>query len=1115
MKHKLLLFGASILASASAMAQWTQPVPTASELKVSEGTDTVVYYLYNRDAKAFFTEGNQWGTQASVGKEGLKVFISKYIPAVEEGEEAEPWDGKTYLFNDSSIAKNAWKQVFIDSETVSYVDRGSQPNYFWEIAAGADKTYRLYGAEINPTYNKTNYAGAYFGLDISTDAANTAISPLLFKSDEGTAGTYCVDWQFVTEADYAAYQEKFVVYDAAMSLKTMIDKAKEKGVNTSAAEAVFANTNSTKEQLEAAQVELKQAIAEALENSASPEKPLDMTAEYVGNSTFEDNADGWSFTTGAANNGLATNKTDEDAQNGGTNFTGKFWENWNPSSYKGKMYKVINNVPNGIYCLQMGAFSDDVTAAYVYANNDSVLVPSSAPATYKVWTVVDADSIEIGLKKSEVKGQWMGIDNVVLTYYGNSLDSYKMYIANITTPAEEYEKDGVYVQQAVLDAYKAELAKAQGATTKEDILACAPAVYEAYNNVVANANAYAAYVDAKNSADKYFEEHTDLMGDDVELVTWYLMSEDGPDETDPNGGAKYILENCQLSTEEILAETEFLETLRLNAINNGMGDGTDCTALIVNPTFNDASGKGWTWTDGVAKTGGLSDYPCAEAYERAFDVYQDVTIQDGLYEVSVNAFYRPGGNGSYDGTEAVPAEIYLNEFATPVQHIMADCSEECAYDSGNWMTDYETPNGWVPNSMNGASTAFKAGRYKQTVYGLVSGGKLRLGIRSTATSGGARWCLWTNFKLIYRAKNAEALAFVINSVVEDAQALMEEGMFAADLDALQVAIANAQDAKDGDAMYDALIALNASIVNAKASTKAYVALSDALDNLGEAMSVYEGTASDEALSKADELSGEIEANMEDYTAADAEGKIAEIKNVIAHLRVPDGSEASDENPIDFTQVIENPAFDEGNADGWDYSSFTQGNRGYQGATYTNPESEATCSQFIEAWRGSNTPLEDAEIVQALAYLPAGGYALEVDIIACNQGAAPDAVTEGAYLFAQEGENAASMESVHSGSGVPEHFTLYFTKQEADSKVTIGIRTVGTTANWICADNFKLTYYGTDSQVSIDGVTPSGAEVVAVEYYTLGGVRVATPQKGVNILKATLSDGTVKVSKVIF
>ncbi|MCM1313730.1 MAG: hypothetical protein NC252_12625, partial [Roseburia sp.] len=1037
MKHKLLLFGASMLASAGAMAQWTQPVPTTSELKVSEvGADTIVYYLYNVGTKSFFTEGNAYNTQSSVGAEGLRVFISKYVPSEEEEENAV-WDGKTYLFNDSSVVKSAWKNVFIDSETASYVDRASQPNYYWELEVGANNTYRIYGAALNPTFNWENYENAYFGVDLSSNAENTAINPLLFINDEEVEGTYCIDWQFVTEADYAAYQAKYVVYAAAVSLKAVIDEAKDKNVDASAAEAVYANTNSTQEELEAAELALKQAIALALETSATPENPLDMTADYIGNYTFDENADGWSYTTGAANHGVATNKVTEDAANGGENFTGQFWENWNSTAYKGKMYKVINNVPNGIYSLQLGAFCDVANTAYVYANNDSVVVAGSVPATYKVWTVVDADSIEIGLNKPVAEGVWMGIDNAKLTYYGNSLDSYKHYIANVATPVENYEAEGIYVQAALLDAYKATLEQAQGLGSKEEILAFAATIKDADNSVKANVEAYAAYAAAVEEADQYFAEHADLEGEDVDLVTWYLTSEDEPDEDYPNGGARYILANCPLSTEEVIAETAFLATMRSNAINNGMSDGTNCTALVINPDFSDASGKGWQNPNKVTLTGGLATFPCAEAYETAFDVYQDVEIQNGLYEVSVNAFYRPGANDTFDGSETVPAEIYLNEFATPVMHIMADCSEESAYTTTEWDTDQQTEAGWIPNCMNGASTAFEAGRYKQTVYGLVTDGKLRLGIRSTATEGTGRWCLWTNFQLIYRAKNPEALSFVINSVVEDAEALLGEDMFAADKDALQTAIATAKDAidaADGDEMYDALIALNASVVAAKASMQAYVNLDDALSNLAEAMGLYENSASEAALGKAEALADEVSQNLEDYTVADADVKIAEIKDVISMLRVPDGSEASDENPIDFTQVIENPAFDEGNANGWDYSTFTEGNKGYQSATYTNANSDATVSQFIEAWRSGNTPLQDAEIVQTLVYLPAGGYALEVDAIACNQGESAGTESKGAYLFAQEDGKEVYSVNLSSDNGAPEHALLYFTKQEADSKL---------------------------------------------------------------------------------
>ena len=61
-------------------------------------------------------------------------------------------------------------------------------------------------------------------------------------------------------------------------------------------------------------------------------------------------------------------------------------------------------------------------------------------------------------------------------------------------------------------------------------------------------------------------------------------------------------------------------------------------------------------------------------------------------------------------------------------------------------------------------------------------------------------------------------------------------------------------------------------------------------------------------------------------------------------------------------------------------------------------------------------------------------------------------------------------------------------------------------------------------LSNDGKTPAGptgveealadshAEVVSVEYYSLSGQMFAAPQRGVNIVKRTLSDGRVVVKK---
>ena len=41
----------------------------------------------------------------------------------------------------------------------------------------------------------------------------------------------------------------------------------------------------------------------------------------------------------------------------------------------------------------------------------------------------------------------------------------------------------------------------------------------------------------------------------------------------------------------------------------------------------------------------------------------------------------------------------------------------------------------------------------------------------------------------------------------------------------------------------------------------------------------------------------------------------------------------------------------------------------------------------------------------------------------------------------------------------------------------------------------------------------GAQVVGIRYYNMNGVRLATPQKGVNIMEFEMSDGTTRTNKL--
>ena len=163
------------------------------------------------------------------------------------------------------------------------------------------------------------------------------------------------------------------------------------------------------------------------------------------------------------------------------------------------------------------------------------------------------------------------------------------------------------------------------------------------------------------------------------------------------------------------------------------------------------------------------------------------------------------------------------------------------------------------------------------------------------------------------------------------------------------------------------------------------------------------------------------------------------------------ADASEENPFDITNWLQNADFSTGSIDGWDLSISSYSNKGYQRAKYESDE--AYIDGFIEYWI-SGQPLGDGAISQTLTAMPAGKYKLTVDIIATDQNKGEE--VHGAQLFATGGY-IDSYQNVSTKNGVPQHFELTFFNNGSD--LTLGLRTNGTNANWIAADNFTLTYYG--------------------------------------------------------
>ncbi|MDO4994342.1 MAG: chitobiase/beta-hexosaminidase C-terminal domain-containing protein [Bacteroidales bacterium] len=275
-------------------------------------------------------------------------------------------------------------------------------------------------------------------------------------------------------------------YNAALEA---IAAAKEAGVNTSAAEEEMASDEMTAERALELAAELNTAARDIKYADASEENP--MVTDFVVNPSFNDGISPWQSTTRAQNQALANNQSGFPNQ--------PFYENWNPSNYTGKMYQVIDNIPNGIYELKMWAFVNtfDGTHQYVYANGDKTYLTQGPPAEYTVRTIVVDRKIEIGLMQDAAVNGWMGLDDAVLTYYGPV--DFKVALADAITAADAINADAkmnVDVKDAFDSAYaNAVSVYANDNATEDDVIAATSALQSATSAATSSIAAYAAAAD--------------------------------------------------------------------------------------------------------------------------------------------------------------------------------------------------------------------------------------------------------------------------------------------------------------------------------------------------------------------------------------------------------------------------------------------------------------------------------------------------------------------------------------------------------------------------------------------------------------------------------------------
>ena len=344
--------------------------------------------------------------------------------------------------------------------------------------------------------------------------------------------------------------------------------------------------------------------------------------------------------------------------------------------------------------------------------------------------------------------------------------------------ANEFNTDEIVAEQALIDKYKEAIEAIDECANMEALFRANYVVESLRDSVKTSAAAYAKYQSAVEDAQTYLDENNLADSDAKQAFVDYLNDEEGPSEAYPNGGAVYIIDEHLLADSVVLAEMDFLESLKAAAVAQGYGPGMDISSLIVNRTFAKAGetlkdkdnnnigrkAEGWngyiyrTATDDEGKL--YAAEFCNEVSK--FDINQTLKdLKNGYYKVTLNAGFRAQGDLlSYNYS----AMAYANDTKTFVP-VVREYAVEDSLDAWQGTTadkkiedESQVVYGWGIWGCEGAAYAFTQGRYAITMVAKVTDGTLTIGIKNEGTLNGGDWLAAGNFGLVYLGEEASAEA---------------------------------------------------------------------------------------------------------------------------------------------------------------------------------------------------------------------------------------------------------------------------------------------------------------------------------------------------------------------
>ena len=245
------------------------------------------------------------------------------------------------------------------------------------------------------------------------------------------------------------------------------------------------------------------------------------------------------------------------------------------------------------------------------------------------------------------------------------------------------------------------------------------------------------------------------------------------------------MEHGNLDNDGIDAEIAFVNNMLDAAIaSDGIASGDDVSRFFTNLSFADGF-EGWTTEKDASvklETGGvLNVMPLVHGYGKgAFSVSQTATnLPNGIYMTTTNALFSANDNTQLS---FYAGQVFINN---TVNYVMApgedlipeDQAEDLVncYLKDDNLYDREFGHGYVPNSRNGSSYAFKSGRYKNLCAAEVTDGSLTVGVRGLGTGMALDWLPFNDMHVVYLGTPDEAntsLTNVLSAYRDRAQVIL-------------------------------------------------------------------------------------------------------------------------------------------------------------------------------------------------------------------------------------------------------------------------------------------------------------------------------------------------------